>query len=66
MLRDSHDGEIARDVPRVDRRDRALNQSHALLRHRLPPLLGEAFGGSTSLVDVGVVVNRTRRPSGDQ
>src|SRR5438270_9005659 len=25
-------GEIALDVPRVDRRDRALNQSHVLLR----------------------------------
>ena len=46
-------GEIALDVPRVDRRDRALNQSHVLLRHRLPPFLREAFGGSTGLVDVG-------------
>jgi hypothetical protein len=25
-----------------------------VLRHRLPPLLGEAFGGSTGLIDVGV------------
>src|SRR5205807_7974763 len=41
---------------RVDRRDRALNQSHVLLRHRLPPLLREAFGGGTSLVWVRVVL----------
>src|SRR5271167_126654 len=46
-------GAIALDVPRVDRRDRALNQSHVLLRHRLPPFLGNAFGGSTGLVDLG-------------
>jgi hypothetical protein len=25
---------------------------HVLLRHRLPPFLGEAFGGSTGLVDL--------------
>src|SRR4029077_12027300 len=25
---------------------------HVLLRHRLPPFLGKAFGGSTGLVDV--------------
>src|SRR6185312_2756672 len=36
---------------------------HVLLRHRLPPFLGEAFGGSTRLVDVGFgVVGET----GDQ
>src|ERR1700726_2001699 len=27
---------------------------HVLLRHRLPPFLGEAFSGSTGLVDVAV------------
>src|SRR4051794_14426914 len=45
-------GAIALGVPRVDRRDRALNHSHVLLRHRLPPFLDEAFGGSTGVVDV--------------
>ena len=27
---------------------------HVLLRHRLPPFLGETLGGSTGRVDVGV------------
>src|SRR5207245_9638519 len=30
---------------------------HVLVRHRLPPLLGEAFGGSTGLVDVRLGVD---------
>src|SRR5271154_5720116 len=33
----------------------ALHQPHALPRHRLPSLLGEAFSASTGLVDVDVV-----------
>src|SRR5450631_2807455 len=39
---------LARFHIRVDRA-----QEVQLLRHRLPPFLGEAFGGSTGLVDLG-------------
>ena len=35
--------------------DKPTNCRHVLLRHRLPPFPGEAFGGRTGLVDVGVV-----------
>ena len=38
---------------------------HVLLRHRLPPFLGEAFGGSTGLVDVAWVGQCAREPPAD-
>src|ERR1700730_15961789 len=34
--------------------ERIPHDLQVLLRHRLPPLLGETFGGSTGLVDVEV------------
>src|SRR3984893_6858897 len=53
----------------VPRFDSPAQQFHVLLRHRLPPFLGEAFSGSTGLVDVGVVRcphDQTIRPYGDE
>jgi len=41
--------------------DKASDDLHVLLRHRLPPFLREPFGGSTGLVDVD-----ERRVTGDQ
>jgi hypothetical protein len=34
-----------------------------LLRHRLPPFLGEKFGGSTGLIDVGIDRHCVTMPS---
>ena len=45
--------ELAAFPVRVDRAHEVQ-----VLRHRLPPFLGEAFGGSTGLVDVGFGVDR--------
>jgi len=47
LQRRSPAGAIALDVPRVDRRDRALNHSRSPATSPTPTLLGEAFGGST-------------------
>jgi len=41
-------------TPRTERFERFLGKVHILLRHGLPPLLREAFGGSTSLVDAEI------------
>jgi hypothetical protein len=35
--------------------DASAQQFHVLLRHRLPPFLDEALGGSTGLVDIEIV-----------
>src|SRR5439155_5680055 len=41
-------------VSAADKRlDKPTHDLHVLLRHRLPPFLTEAFGGSAGLVDVG-------------
>ena len=46
-------GQLVRSRARVDGSVAAFPDLH-VLRHRLPTFLGEAFGGSTSLINVGV------------
>jgi hypothetical protein len=44
--------QVAVDVSGVDRGDGSPHHLHVLIRHRLPPFLGEPFSGGTGLVYV--------------
>src|SRR6202022_843070 len=50
----SHDVGECLDIAPVEGIYPSLDHLHVLPRHRLPPFLSEAFGGSTGLVDVEV------------
>jgi hypothetical protein len=49
------EGDHAREVAPPERIHDLAGKLHVLLRHRLPPFLGEPLGGCASLVDVEVV-----------